>query len=986
MSKFDEMEPSGENHGALVANFSADLDVDSLAPAPPQAEMKPPGAVVAPLVFDAQITPSIDIAKSPLFSGGTDTALEQSSVSDAVEASDLQIDGQDAELIARYPSLLRHQTYRAGSSPWKIVKLLNGQIRAGGLERSRGGKISRSSIANQLGWHDTNVTQYLDILLDYEKATGGTQSVHEAKIPAMRAWFEGQMRAGSLQVRAGSRKASRKQFLDAFDLPNSASIFLRYPRIAALVDEFDEKIRVTGYSPADVSNVLEKLKAILADDPPIAKDGKSINRKAVGDMLGISAANISRPPFADLFIEPEKTLLASVQSDPLIAFTGGRLFKFHVFVEQGWTKAYAIRLRNCFQRGYRKRGKDEARAHFAILVELMAFIAGASSQHCRSLLHGLGNGVPVKSLETELTKATQDFRDHLRETFENTDTCNNRIILTNTVVRKLSADGVLPQMSLYLIEFRNDSANHLPSYAEARPTGSKKINPSVDDYLAFALSMLNEAAEASKIETVVSEQGDFLRALREELEAEPFTSADNPSKLILRILNRRVDLIYAAAWKVVQQGQRDLERGKELLQRAVEINDEELAFVIGEGQPRSFERDERMRRSFPVGDGMEQGIANLLMVVKQRYDGIYPVASTKRVQNAFFAVRALEYGGVKKLQAYLMPSKEVVSAVLTLYLLESGSNVSVGRTLYLDCIEPSDTPGHIKVTGYKARAAGKPIFAVFPETSEAAIAMKWLHDAVALLTNVEQGDRNFLFVTKARGEKVKLIEEYGYRADFKRLVKVIPEFAGLSMNPNMTRPTILLRAALEEDGVTTLSQAIGQHGQRVHEGYVNKYPLRYLRDTEVRYFQRSLETVVIQKIKEAHDFLGVDLDGMSGRVEAVMRTGLGTLCGDRNGRPGSDGSPCTSVDCWNNCPQLIVIAKKEEVAILQIWQHSLRLVEGDWIQHQPERWEAVWLPWLCFVDAVEVKMRQSFGAVWRAASVISKNLINQPNFQPVRLF
>jgi hypothetical protein len=985
MSKFDDME-SGDNHGEWVANISAQPGVYSLDPDPLQAEMKASGSVVAPLVFDAQTTPSLDIAGTLLFPEGRDTALKQAGLSDAVEASVRQIDDQNAELIARYPSLLRHQSYRAGSSSWKIVKLLNGQIYAGSLERSRGGKISRSSIANQLGWHDTNVTQYLDILVDYEKATGGTQSVHEAKIPAMRAWFEREMRAGSLQVRTGSKKASRKQFFDAFSLPYSASIFLRYPRIAALVDEFDEKIRVTDYSPADVTNVVEKLNAILADDPPIAKDGKSINRKAVAVMLGIKPANILRPPFAELFIEPEKLLLASLQSDPLVAFTGGRLFKFHVFVEQGWTKAYAIRLRNCFQRGYRNWGKGEARVHFAILVELMAFIAGASSRHCRSLLHGLGSGVSVKSLQTELTRATQDFRDYLRQTVENTDTCNNKIIVTNTVVRKLSADGVLPQMSLYLIEFRNDSTNHVPSYAEAKPVGSKKINPSVDDYLAFARSMLNEAAEASKIETVVSEQGDFLRAIREELEAEPFTSADNPSKLIQRILNRRVDLIYAAAWKVVQQGQRDLERGKELLQRAVEIYDEELDFVIGEDQPRSFERDERMRRCFPVGDDMEQGIANLLLVVKQRYDAIYPVASTKRVKNAFFAVRALEYGGVRRLQAYLMPSKEVVSAVLTLYLLESGSNVSVGRTLYLHCVEPSDTQGHIKVTGYKARAAGKPIFAVFPETSEAAIAMKWLQDAVASLTSVEQRDRNFLFVTKSRGEKVKLIEEYGYRADFKRLVEEIPELAGLSMTPNMTRPTILLRAALEEDGVTKLSQAIGQHGQQVHEGYVNKYPLRYLRDTEVRHFQRSLETVVVQKISEAHNFLGVDLDGMSGRVEAVMRTGLGTLCGDRNGRPGSDGSPCTSVDCWNNCPQLIVIAKKEEVAILQIWQHSLRLVEGDWIQHHPERWEAVWLPWLCFVDAVEVKMRQSFGAVWRAASMISENLMNHPSFQPVRIF
>jgi hypothetical protein len=82
----------------------------------------------------------------------------------------------------------------------------------------------------------------------------------------------------------------------------------------------------------------------------------------------------------------------------------------------------------------------------------------------------------------------------------------------------------------------------------------------------------------------------------------------------------------------------------------------------------------------------------------------------------------------------------------------------------------------------------------------------------------------------------------------------------------------------------------------------------------------------------------------------------------------------------------IVIAKKAEIAILQVWQHSLRLVEGDWIRDQPERWERVWLPWLCFVDAVEVKMRQSFGSVWRDAEKISQRIISAPDFCPMRLF
>ncbi|MEH6691142.1 MAG: hypothetical protein V7774_08160 [Pseudorhizobium pelagicum] len=907
-------------------------------------------------------------------------SLAEGAGSGASDADSQAMDAHALEVVARYPTLLRHQYYPRNSKPSKIAQILNAQICNAGLKRSRGGKISRQVITTQLGLSRTATTGYIQIFHDYEEATGGTESAHEARIPAMRQWFQEQTEAGTLLTRDG--KASRIQFYNAFDLPQSKTLLIRYPRIAALVEEYDEKIRATGYQPGGIALTIEKLKAILAEDPPVGKNGRTINRRVIGEMLGINEHNISRAPYAEVLEAADKALVTSLETDPLVAFVGGRVFRFKVFTEQGWPNAYAIRVRNCFQRNYRTKNKDDAKTYFYALVDLMAFIASGPSSYCRSLFHGLGNGVPAKSLETEFTRATQEYRERLRELNAHIETCNAKINTTNTIIRKFSGDAVLPHLGLYLIGFRNDNPTHLQSFAEASPAGTKRSNPHVDGYLAFATSMLKHAAELRSVEIAASEQGDFARALRSELEAEPFTAADNPATLILRILDRRIERIRAAAWDIVRRGQRDLEHGRSLLERAEELG-HDFDRIIDDEMNR-FERNDLLRHYFPVGEDMERGIANLLLVVSERYRGIYP--SNKSTKSQFFQKRALEYGGARKLQAYLMPSQEVVSAILTLYLLESGSNVSVGRTLHLDCIEATDTTGHSMVTGYKARAAGKPIFAVMSNECEAILAMKWLQEAVASLPSVEPGARGLLFVSKTMGDKIKVIEEFTYRADFKRLIAAIPDLGGLSMTPNMTRPSILLRAALEQDGRTNLSQAIGQHGKRVHEGYVNKYPLRYLRDTEVRHFQHSLETVIIEKIKEAHEFLGIDADGMSRRVEAVMKTGLGTLCGNRNARLGSDGSPCKSMDCWNDCPQLIVIARKEEIAILQIWQHSLRLVEGDWIQHQPERWEAVWLPWLCFVDAVEVKMRQSFGTVWRSASEISDQIINHPKFQPMRLF
>ncbi|MEF0938894.1 hypothetical protein [Rhizobium sp. BR 362] len=410
--------------------------------------------------------------------------------------------------------------------------------------------------------------------------------------------------------------------------------------------------------------------------------------------------------------------------------------------------------------------------------------------------------------------------------------------------------------------------------------------------------------------------------------------------------------------------------------------------LFRKGRINEYQRVQLLREHFPGDEAnREQGIANLLRVVAERYNSIYPSSKAAgREEGQFFQKRALDYGGGTLLQSYLLPMQEAVAATITLYMLESGSNVSVGRTLYCDSIEPSEEPNHSKVTGYKARAGGKPIFVTLPDRCDAIKGMNWLREAFAGNSRIAVEDRNQLFLCKGNNETLKLIEEWTFRAEFKRLTQSVPELAGLPLTPNMLRPSILLKAALESDSKTGLSQAMGQHGAQVHEGYINKYPIRYLRDTDIRLFQYSMETVVIQKIEDVHSFLGVDEEKMAGRVEAVMRTGLGTMCADRYGKPGNEGKLCQSLDCVKGCPQLILIAIPKEIAILQLWQHSLRLVEGDWVRDQPERWEKVWLPWLCFCDAVEVKMRQSFSDVWSDATEISSKMLANPNFVPMRLF
>jgi hypothetical protein len=908
------------------------------------------------------------------------SAPEMSRFSARTEAS-YSIDDAARQVVSIYPGLSKHQHYPPEGTAKKIVQVLNSQILGEGLQKSRGGKINRQELMRQIGFSKGLASNYLTIIEDYEDATGGKVPAVEAKIPAIRVWLENQLRDGSLEIR--DRKVSRLQLSEQFQLPRNGTVFIRYPRLADLVEEFDNKVRSSGYEPRQTGAKLEELKAILADDPPLTKGGDGIDRTMLAKLVDMTLGILRRPPFLEVIEAADSKLQKARKDDPLISFAGGRTFRFGLLVEQGWPRSYAIRASRCFERIYRSKKKEEAKTHFAALVELHAFIASNGSPACQALREGIAQLLPAKGLEGEFTKASQEYRDHLASVYESIGSRNSKISYTNTVIRHLAADSVLPPSALPLISYRHDNKIHRRTVVEATENSNPgRQRPLVDEYLEFATSMLKQAADVRQIEIDPGDQSDFTKILRKELKGGQFTAADNPASLILSVLDQLIDLIKTAAWAKVQTGRRDWEYGQSLLESGHDPG-ADFDRLFEKGSINNHERKALLRVYFPRD---EEGLANLLKVVADRYDFIYPgIKLNGRPEGQFFQKRALEYGGATRLQAFLTPSQEVVASALTLYLLESGSNVEVGRTLYFDCVETTEEPHHSKVTGYKARAAGKPIFAVLEDRSEAIRAMKWLEEALERIPNLPSDTKKQLFISR-RGAELKSLEEYTYRAEFKRLIGSIPELASLGLTPSMLRPTILLKAALESDGRTRLSMAIGQHGRDVHEGYINKYPMRFLRDTEIRHFQHALETVVIGRLEEVHTALGVDAESMGRRIEAVMRTGLGTLCRDRNGRRGNEGTPCTSVDCWNDCPQLIVIAKREEVAVLQIWQHSLRLAEGDWIRDQPDRWEKVWLPWLCFVDAVEVKMRQSFAPVWQEATILAEKIISNRDFRPMRLF
>ncbi|MGO8235285.1 hypothetical protein ACC806_03615 [Rhizobium ruizarguesonis] len=892
------------------------------------------------------------------------------------------------QVLAKCPQLHKHQFYPPDGNAGRLAALLNGQILSGNIERSRGGKLNRQWLTERLGLTKTAITPYNDIIVEYEEAIGGVEAVIETRIPEMRRWLDACIADGTLEVR--DQKIARRQFYDQFEMPQNSTVLLRYPRIAALIEEYDELVRTTDYRPKDVAGKLTMLEALLADDDlELNKDG-SLNRRILDDALDLPPGTTSRPPYLELLLRAEKRGRQTVEEDPYSSVQCGRIFKFGDLIGKGWPGTFVKRVTEGFARNYRTQKKSEAKVLYLALRDLLTYVSESTSSSCIAIKAGIAAGEPVKSLERHWTMATQEYRDHLGGRYENRRSANTKIRNTNKVLRDFGNEGVLPPLGLSLMGFREDNPTHLRSVAEVTvDSGKTATKPHVDQYLFFATSMLKKAAIAYEVEISTADQSDFNSVLRAELENYDYNPAENPASVILKILERRLRLLESAAIAIVDAGRTEWDYGQSLIAQGIDPG-ENWSKIINLGEINRFDRDQLFRKYFPRADhDKERGIANLLAVVVNRYESQYPGnVLAGRPEGQFFSKRALEYGGAKKLQSYISPSQSTVSAVNTLYLLNSGSNVSVGREMYFDCLEESEEPRHTKVTGYKSRAGGKPIFVTLEDKSPAIQAMRWLQDACGVGRIFAGDDASQLFIAKSpHGEGFKMIEEWTYRAEFKAMVASIPELADLPLTPNMLRPSILLKTVLESGGRNKLSLALGQHGQGVNAGYTDKYPTRLMRDADTRRFMTSFETVVIRRVDEVFSFLGISPEGFERRVAAVMKTGLGTMCADRHGRPGNDGEKCTSIDCWNDCPQLLVIARATDIAILQIWQHSLREVEGEWVRDRPERWEKVWLPWLAFVDAVEIKMRQpAFLAVWRDAAELALQYRSQPNFKPMRLF
>lgn len=876
-------------------------------------------------------------------------------------------------------------TPQSKSTEARLRALIEADQKIGAVVTSRGNKINRAHYADRLGRSTSALSRYSAVFEKYEKqlkvATGPLRHLE-----AMRHWLTAAYDARELEIRDG--EVDRRALQAHFKL-RGGTFLTRYPSIRALIDEFDARAKSENYLPAKRQAEFDRMVAALNSCPLLNKNRLTVNLVELARASGVPRDRLFRRPYADCIEATQSKIRLAAETSKIDPFVNGRVYPFS-HLPEAWSRRFLDRIGVRFKQVASGMRIQTLKQPYLQLVNLLRWIGSSTNPPCCAVVaDSVEHGRIVSASNWE--EALFAYRDHLisciRSGSKKDISVDAAIKALRIALNRFCADHITPPTSIPLpgLKYTRRRSGHLRSIAEVGVVTSGNSLP--PDYVAFAKDRLLEAAKAASLDWDEGEGKAFLHGLAEELKTSIHPGAD-PALAIRLVLERRLDALRKYATAIVNSAATLHQQGLELIARSqIDVPSFEAGYLGA--ATGSHERKLIARELFPNPKNVtnaqaEQGLANLLALIDLRHNGIPPLARDRNaaIYGQFFAKRYLVYGGIEKIAPLLNPSPDAVGAALTLYLIESGSNVDVGRTLSRECIEVSDLEGHVRITGRKPRAHGKPIIVDLPESLPAVQAIRWLLSAGHRLKAAAASDADKLFLMRI-GSDVQLMTPHWYTDWFKRFVTSIAELENLSLLPNMIRPSVLLLAALRNEGRLTTGMAIAQHGIVVTQGYQQKWPTRLIYDENIRRFQDSLEILVLSNIDDAASKMGIPAAQFEARLSELRATGLGTFCKDMRGRPGEQRSSCSTIDCWNDCPHLLIVAEVEAIATLQLWQSSLRIAQPEWERDRVERWEQVWLPWLCLTNVVEEKMvRGPLIRNWKEAQLRAAELSARPGYFP----
>lgn len=897
------------------------------------------------------------------------------------------------------------------SDPRVLREKMEGLHKVGGLP-VHGGKVARERFAIMLGlpkralkWNEQSqkiwqeARQCVD---EFDSYLGkiGQETPWDAKVPAIRAHLEDLNRNNSLPVNNfGNLNLSVALAKFGYGRNGSGEHLYAGRALNELIKEFNEIVH-EQCSKYKYDYLEEELKKILGSpDVPISH-GRKLGVKKISEALGVHRSALKNTPKLKLRLDDKQKEIdaglrcgvtgkkfnvggityINIGATPWSAFHG-RVFDFSDLVEP-YGLAFAEKVGTVFVHIVSK--LVDAKYDYYRINHFLLWLAKHDGYSEVVEMFKAGE-VPGRDI---FERATLEYKQDLLAGFDESrgEADSRRKKLRLAVIRKFSAAKLFPpHISLPNRRRRQRSAvndrNPRPSLVEAIEKDSAAI--------------LNITLEAAHYRDIEFDSNKDTIAFANTLAAERARRDDLPQDLVEAITflcDERLTELRRQATKVFMRWFEIYQHGQSILANA-EITGEEIALQIEPhlgSDARIGVYRTKIAELFPKSD-IEKTLVNMLVLLKDKHNGVCPPYKSNDA-GSFFSRLYVLCGGSQYVQSLLLPTREVISAAICLYLCESGANSSVGLLISTNSLRKSKLPQHVNIVSTKGRSKGKSIYNDLPMKCEhkdvmtSAEALTILKGVGQPLRSAEVIGRDDLLVYAAKGSLSKVVE-WQLRADIKKIANSSDILSGLTITPSMIRPTVLLHAQLVNPGSLTIANMLAQHdGETTTMGYVAKLPFRRVLEERIREFQNTLQVVIAGGGDSSRKKLGIEADTWNALYEKSQRTGLGVYCSNPYDGEQKDfpiGEKCMALDRCIECKKRIVIAHPESIADMIIWQEALERAQKLWLEERTHRWEEVWVPWQAFFYVVlnEKMSRGGLALIKKKAMRIAQARKCVPGFQ-----
>ncbi len=216
-----------------------------------------------------------------------------------------------------------------------------------------------------------------------------------------------------------------------------------------------------------------------------------------------------------------------------------------------------------------------------------------------------------------------------------------------------------------------------------------------------------------------------------------------------------------------------------------------------------------------------------------------------------------------------------------------------------------------------------------------------------------------------------------------------PIIGGLPITREMIRISCLQARSGSDADSGLVMPFLAQHASpRTTHSYGSTAWMEAVLAEQIRGFQNLLEAAAGAEIADIAQILGIDPKVALARRELALQTGLGFFCADllAGERPGTvKGEACDKLEDCPRCRLRRFVPNPEALRALWLFGEALRGARTEWEATKPDRWRAIWLPWLAIVTATEnVLVAGRFKIRWeRAAAAAAEGVRSGSDSLPV---